>query len=753
MVRRVWKALLALVVLALVAAFAVTPAKAETAKGLWGKCEWEINNGVLTVHGGTADNRYWHDSSPWVYYKDEIDTVVITESVIAPEDIHALFAGLDKVTSFNLSGLNTSKTTDMSYMFYGCKSITELDLSDFNTSKVRNMNWMFMECRALTSLNLSSFNTSNVTNMYGMFQWCSALTSLDVTGFDTSRVVNMANLFCNCSSLTELDVTNFVTTNVTDMSSMFYSIQGSLIAELDVSSFDTSNVTNMASMFHGQKTITTLDLSNFNTAKVTDMRDMFYDCRALESVNLSSFNTSNVTCMYNMFKYCVALKSLDLSSFNTAKVTNMQGMFGDCYALASLNVTSFDTSNVKDMGWMFSICSSLTSLDLSSFDTSGIDPEAEYQGAMKNMFVACNALKSFTVSEKYVQPEEDGMWSVPDGLWQAESDGDCYSGTELAHRVAADTYTRVEATEGWTAFGTCEYTIDADTLIVRPIRDREFGTLPSIRGTFPGAKDSAVKYVVIQPGVKAAENFAKVFYNCSNLESIDLSGLDTTDVTDMSSAFEGLDNLQTFKIGENFVQPTEDGKWSAPLGDWEAASDGAVCSGYALAHRRGPDTYSRWVETIIYPDWVYTDDGGMYYYESADKMVTNDWRQTPSGLWVYLGLDGRAVLDGVAPYKGNYYFVRGGMVQTSKSGWKQIDGDWYYFGNAYGAAYKNQWLKYGSVYVYFGSDGKLVQEGWAVTGGKYYYIRAYVPVANDWVQYGSKWYYFNGSGVCTRVYP
>ena len=153
--------------------------------------------------------------------------------------------------SLDLSGLDTSNVTTMSYMFNGCSSLTELDLSGFDTTNVTNMANMFNGCSGLAKLDLSGFDTANVTNMYYMFGSCSGLTELDLSDFDTANVTNMANMFRGCSSLTELDV----------------------------SGFDTANVTNMSWMFSGCKNLYDLDLSNWDMSKA-NTANMFYNCPA-----------------------------------------------------------------------------------------------------------------------------------------------------------------------------------------------------------------------------------------------------------------------------------------------------------------------------------------------------------------------------------------------------------------------------------------------------------------------------------------
>ena len=249
----------------------------------------------------------------------------------------------------------------------------------------------------MTSIDLSALDTSEVRNMTSMFDSCSSLTNLDVSNFDTSEVTYMGGMFYSCSSLTSLDVSNFDTSKVTDMSDMF---SGGLdipmnIEEINVSSFDTSKVTDMCRMFYKCSSLTSLDVSNFDTSKVTDMELLFWDCSSLTSLDLSNFNTSNVTNMSSMFAACISLTSLDVSNFDTSKVTDMSGMFWNCHGLTSLNLSNFATSKVTNMRQMFGDCSSLTGLDLRNFDTSKVTD-------MDYMFESCSKLTQITVSNKWV---------------------------------------------------------------------------------------------------------------------------------------------------------------------------------------------------------------------------------------------------------------------------------------------------------------------------------------------------------------
>ena len=231
----------------------------------------EKNNIVPNDAKYSKDISSKQDGSVMLWYTDKdnnslYDVSIGSEngSLEANTNGSGMFSYLDNVDTLDLTGLDTSNMTSMSYMFYNSNSLKSINLSNFNTSKLLYANNMFNGCTSLESLDLSNFNTSKVTNFSNMFRDCQKMKEINLSNFDTSSATTFANLFHNCSSLT------------------------------------------------------TLDLSSFNTNKVTYMGSMFYNCSSLTSLDLSNFNTSNVINMgYGMFYNCKSLKQLDLSSFNT----------------------------------------------------------------------------------------------------------------------------------------------------------------------------------------------------------------------------------------------------------------------------------------------------------------------------------------------------------------------------------------------------------------------------------------------------
>ena len=238
-----------------------------------------------------------------------------------------MFRTCGNLITLDLSDFNTSQVTDMSSLFnmwdtstnsFMSSALTKIIFGNkFITDNVTAMQGMFAGLESLTTLDITNFNTANVTNMYHMFISCESLPEIIFgPNFDTSKVTNMSGMFQNCRSLTTLDLSGFDTGNVTDMSSMFSMWNSSFetdtgnLQKLDLSNFDTSKVTTMRDMFVCNKNLVELNVSSFDTSNVTTMWHMFTRCEKLTTLNLCSFDTRKVTSMNSMLADMTSLKSV-----------------------------------------------------------------------------------------------------------------------------------------------------------------------------------------------------------------------------------------------------------------------------------------------------------------------------------------------------------------------------------------------------------------------------------------------------------
>ena len=200
-----------------------------------------------------------------------------------------------------------------------------------------------------------------------------------------------------------------------------------------------------------------------------DGSDSFSACTAIN--NLPLLDTSNVTTMNRMFRSCNA-STMDLSGLNTSKVTDMYQMFGVCTKLNTQSFAHFDTSNVTDMGYMFYQCTKLKTIDFDDWDVSKV--------VTFDHFLSHSQVTAANVTK----------WDV--------------SNCQNFNAMFNDTRIPIIDLSGW------------DTRSARVLSQMFDGSISTTK--IIGLEHFYTANVVC---------FGQMFYNCNNLEELDLSSFDT----------------------------------------------------------------------------------------------------------------------------------------------------------------------------------------------------------------------------------
>ncbi len=167
-----------------------------------------------------------------------------------------------------------------------------------------------------------------------------------------------------------------------------------------------------------------------------------------------------------------------------------------------------------------------------------------------------------------------------------------------------------------------------------------------------------------------------------------------------------------------------------------------------------------------YASWK--QDDGDWRYEENGKWVT-DWKKI-GGKWYYFDENGYMLYYGGGLYfvKGKpYYFDSEGAMRTGwigekrtngtvwyyadttsgilMTGWKKIDGVWYWFDDSYEMACGGTAKINGKLWV-FNNSGALVQKaGWVNTKTGWYYANSDGTAFTGWKYLNKKWYYLEKS--------
>lgn len=494
-------------------------------------------------------------------------------------DMNGMFWGCESIPLIDLSSFTCDKVTNMLSLFADCTKLATITLSeDLDTSKVKDMTAMFMNCTSLVNIDVSLINTSNVINFSSMFARCEKLSTIDVSNFDTRNVTTMVNMFGMCNSLASLDLTGFVTNKVTDMSSMF--MECSELAVLDISSFDTSKVTTMSNMFHGCTKLVTIYASNkWTTSKVSSDTNMFRDCTKLKGA--ISYSSSKIDSQYANYAtgyltYRDAPVIANAAS-GTSPLTSLDRE-------TTVDATDASQPDVLSLG-QFSISDETKDASTAMYDNDGFPIGAKVFEAEKIPSVisgtlnACNApgdtlvddvaSTNFEIVSGSIEVSTDVIRSGVVGRIDSDfisingfssegivsiaamvAEGDEPSnGYRIPSEMLSSAESAIDAADGWNAIGECQWAITPEgaiegerVLIIRPTN----GASGTITGSvdernvtfFPWSSyGSIVTIGAIEDGVSINGGAFCLFNEFSALTRLDLSGLDTSNITNMGGMF------------------------------------------------------------------------------------------------------------------------------------------------------------------------------------------------------------------------
>ena len=143
--------------------------------------------------------------------------------------------------------------------------------------------------------------------------------------------------------------------------------------------------------------------------------------------------------------------------------------------------------------------------------------------------------------------------------------------------------------------------------------------------------------------------------------------------------------------------------------------------------------------------WQQQADGTWKYQYTNGSYAVNTW-VTDNKKQYWIDANGTMV-TGVCAVEGKvYHFDSSGVLQTT-AGWKQLNGNWYYFTKS-GAA-QTGWVKSGGKWYYQDPASGVMKTGWVDVSGKKYFLTASGAMRSStgWFNDGGNWYWITGSGA------
>lgn len=284
-------------------------------------------------------------------------------------DMSFMFNG---ASSFNqdLGGWDVSSVTDMSGMFQNAPAFDQ-DLGSWDVSSVTNMNATFSGTSAFNG-DISGWDVSSVSDMNSMFQNASAFNG-DIGAWNVSNVIDMSSMFAGASVFNQV-IGGWDVSSITDMAFMFINATA---FNQDLGGWDVANVTNMSFMFQGASAFNG-DISGWDVSNVTNMAKMFAFANSFNQ-NIGSWDVSSVTNMFAMFNVASSFNQ-DIGSWDVSSVTRMEAMFAVANSF-NQNIGGWDVSSGTNMRGMFIEATSFNQ-DIGGWNVSNVtDMGAMFRGA------------------------------------------------------------------------------------------------------------------------------------------------------------------------------------------------------------------------------------------------------------------------------------------------------------------------------------------------------------------------------------
>ena len=125
-----------------------------------------------------------------------------------------LFFDCEDLINVDLSNINTTDMTRISYTFYNCKNLEEVNMTSIETSNVEYMEFLFAGCENLVNIiGLENLNTSSVKFTTGMFFNCKNIQNVNLSSFDLDNLEEPDGMFVNTQSLRLVNLGNSTNAN------------------------------------------------------------------------------------------------------------------------------------------------------------------------------------------------------------------------------------------------------------------------------------------------------------------------------------------------------------------------------------------------------------------------------------------------------------------------------------------------------------------------------------------------------------
>ena len=436
----------------------------------------------------------------------EINTVSLPSATFdSVVNANAMFME-SKISTLHISQATFANAEDISSMFESTQDkLVDINLQSATFAHAKNANRMFYWGRA-TSVNLSNAVFNELEDASSMFEDQDYLTEIKLPKATFDKTSNFNRTFFSVSAVTTISLPKITFRTAEDLTSMFHDCINMTTLNLNPSKMIASHVVTMGSMFNGTYSMTEINLEklNINGGTLQNIQEVFKDNYAAEKIILPTvFDTSNVTNMASSFENCQRLTEIgNYSQLNLKSVTNASRLFADTESLDLKQIIPLlKTNSIENASFMFYLAYSSAPVAFSNnFQTNSITTmQSMFQGFMTpSLDISHFSLENTTTME--------GMFSGKEASLSYPVGGQYYAVSEV---------------------------IWPNSIVNAP----HLTTMKSLfHKNYHITKLNLPKFVS-----PALTDTSFMFYQLAKeITAINVDGLDTQNVEDMSEMFEGL---------------------------------------------------------------------------------------------------------------------------------------------------------------------------------------------------------------------
>ena len=313
--------------------------------------------------------------------------------------------------------------------------------------------------------------------------------------------------------------------------------------KLDISSYNSevrmlfeTTLSDFTYMFSDSKNIISVELNDMMQNNC-NMSYMFYNCESLNEVKfISSYSNSHlITDTISMFYNCVSLTTfsfdnlyMDECSSSSSDICkdnffyrNMSYMFYNCNNLNSISLAN-NIKYVNDMQYMFYNCISLQSIQLNQFETNSC---TNCYIDISHLFYNCKQLKNIDFNHDFCVKDINSMFYNCESLLSVDIDS--FKSSHLYHINMS--YLFYNCLNLNTIKGNFSNFFISDTRNM-------FYNCKSLRYKVFDTDDNIFIYINnIDSDMKL--NMSKMFYNCENIQNINILPGEISEYTDNRNIF------------------------------------------------------------------------------------------------------------------------------------------------------------------------------------------------------------------------